>query len=326
LFNTPPALVFDAPHSAFRHTAGGQHTAHAFQRLAGSVFDAPLTPFSAQRASLSIHSYTPFGVLKRLSTSKGHRSSTDRSRLSAHHGHRFSTHRSRLSAHCGHRSSKHRARLATCTDSRHGRQRLSAPAVLLFEPHPAFRPGQGPHFEPATSLDAGAISSRPAPDGTGGPDLAAADTLRIDGSHFRAAHARSVGVSACSQRTDTPQGVHQAPCPADHQPLQQGPGKRHTVDDDRGDGPASRSCATPSLAAAPPCRAGQPRQAFAGTQADLGPRFKGRAASGLHIPLHDVVGLQVSLFLLRASQLRVGHRDSAVVNPPEPSRSSRCGP
>lgn len=46
--------------------------------------------------------------------------------------------------------------------------------------------------------------------------------------------------------------AHQGRDPIDHQPSRPGPGKHHTVDDDRGNGPTSRSCATPSLAAAPP--------------------------------------------------------------------------
>lgn len=42
------------------------------------------------------------------------------------------------------------------------------------------------------------------------------------------------------------------------------------------------------------------------------------AASGLHVPLHGIVGLQVSLFLLRTGQLRIGHRDKCPNESPRP--------
>lgn len=130
------------------------------------------------------------------------------------------------------------------------------------------------------------------------------DALTPTGQHFGGSHALQHAGTPLLDAFEHTVGVPLAPRSGRRPALTSGPGEVSHCGRRQGDGSTSRSCATPSLALPHPVRAGQPRQAFEGNPGEPGATCQGPAASGLHVPLHGIVGLQVSLFLLRTGELR----------------------
>lgn len=177
-----------------------------------------------------------------------------------------------LAAHRDPRSSKHRTRLAACTNSRHRPATPFGEGTTRIRNRPASRRIRSAFRARQASRPRQLISNLLRLSARHGPDRGLSTSSDVKTTSESRTTLRSAFDSAC-RYSGTPRRTGIGP--ADHWPSRPASGKHHTVDDDRGHGPTSRSCATPSLAAAPPCRRASRGRPLTAPR-ESGPRFKGR--------------------------------------------------